>query len=362
MFTTGGTIDITVHEVLPDGNVREIHTATGGPWGGKKVDDYFILLLRQILGDKFIDLYMKDQPQQWLGLLTSFEKIKKSAKPDGKSKINLPLSWSMGQKYQEFMGSGIEGAIKKASGLGITFANGAFIMNQAAILDLFEPVVTEIVANIETLFREPKVAACKYFLLVGGFGESPFLQDAVENKFGGRVCLLVPSEAQMSVIKGAILFGHKPTAIKSRVSKKTYGIKIRREYIPGVHVERHLIQRSDGKIECRNIFDRYVLKGEGIDTGFTKTVTYFAVESDQTGMGIVLYAIDRYVAEDEILYCDDPSVEEIGRFTIDMPDTRGGLNREVQLDIEFGGTEIQIRGTDVTTGNVAETKIDFLTE
>ena len=48
MFS-GGTVDITVHEVLADGNVRELYKANGGPWGGKSVNDAFLCFLDGLL-------------------------------------------------------------------------------------------------------------------------------------------------------------------------------------------------------------------------------------------------------------------------------------------------------------------------
>ena len=46
---TGGTIDVTIHEMLEDGRVRELYKATGGPWGGDKVNEAFIEYLCDIL-------------------------------------------------------------------------------------------------------------------------------------------------------------------------------------------------------------------------------------------------------------------------------------------------------------------------
>ena len=42
----GGTVDITVHEVQADGNVKELYKANGGPWGGKSVNEAFLQFLR----------------------------------------------------------------------------------------------------------------------------------------------------------------------------------------------------------------------------------------------------------------------------------------------------------------------------
>jgi len=36
--STGGTIDITVHEVVRGGKLRELTIASGGDWGGTLVD------------------------------------------------------------------------------------------------------------------------------------------------------------------------------------------------------------------------------------------------------------------------------------------------------------------------------------
>ena len=38
----GGTVDVTVHEMLEYGRVRELYKATGGAWGGTKVDEAFV--------------------------------------------------------------------------------------------------------------------------------------------------------------------------------------------------------------------------------------------------------------------------------------------------------------------------------
>ena len=42
----GGTVDITVHEVQADGNVKELYKANGGPWGGKSINEAFLQFLR----------------------------------------------------------------------------------------------------------------------------------------------------------------------------------------------------------------------------------------------------------------------------------------------------------------------------
>jgi hypothetical protein len=43
-------VDITVHEITKNGNLKEIYKANGGDWGGTKVDQAFEDLISEITG------------------------------------------------------------------------------------------------------------------------------------------------------------------------------------------------------------------------------------------------------------------------------------------------------------------------
>ncbi|WAR14084.1 HS12A-like protein [Mya arenaria] len=46
----GGTADISVHERKSDGTLKEIHKASGGPWGGIFVDENYMKMSRRLYG------------------------------------------------------------------------------------------------------------------------------------------------------------------------------------------------------------------------------------------------------------------------------------------------------------------------
>ena len=54
---TGGTLDVTVHELLENGGIRELYKATGGTFGGQNVNRQFMILLETIFTKSFIDNY-----------------------------------------------------------------------------------------------------------------------------------------------------------------------------------------------------------------------------------------------------------------------------------------------------------------
>jgi hypothetical protein len=61
--------------------------------------------------------------------------------------------------------------------------------------------------------------------MVGGFSESPYLKSEILSKFKeSKIQVLVPRRPQISVVRGACLYGLNPRSITSRIAKKTYGI------------------------------------------------------------------------------------------------------------------------------------------
>lgn len=50
----GGTVDVTAHQVTADGKVKEIIRPTGGNWGGTRVDEEYIDLIKCLIGETAI--------------------------------------------------------------------------------------------------------------------------------------------------------------------------------------------------------------------------------------------------------------------------------------------------------------------
>ena len=49
MPISGGTLDVTAHEIQKDNTVKELHFATGGALGGTRVDDQFVKIMERVL-------------------------------------------------------------------------------------------------------------------------------------------------------------------------------------------------------------------------------------------------------------------------------------------------------------------------
>ncbi|KAK7909344.1 hypothetical protein WMY93_014028 [Mugilogobius chulae] len=60
----GGTIDITVHEVVEGGKLIELHKASGNDRGGRRVDKRFTQCMRQFFCDGLWEDYEKEHPDE----------------------------------------------------------------------------------------------------------------------------------------------------------------------------------------------------------------------------------------------------------------------------------------------------------
>ena len=90
-------------------------------------------------------------------------------------------------------------------------------MRKALFQGFLKPCSEKIVNHIRELLEEQNVkGTIKILLMVGGFFESEFFQEAIQNAFPEYP---IPQEAGIYVLKSAMVFGHDPTTIDERKTK-----------------------------------------------------------------------------------------------------------------------------------------------
>lgn len=55
----------------------------------------------------------------------------------------------------------------------------------------------------------------------------------------------------------------------------------------------------------------------------------------------------------------EPGVKRIGTIEVQPSGTKRGLNRQLELSMFSGGTEITATARDIASGNMAKTRFDF---
>jgi hypothetical protein len=80
------------------------------------------------------------------------------------------------------------------------------------MIKLFTPTIDSIITLMKNTLSNRSTNDLSTILMVGGFSECPLIQDAVQAAFPGKR-IIIPEDAGMSVLKGAVLFGHRPGLI-----------------------------------------------------------------------------------------------------------------------------------------------------
>lgn len=73
----GGTVDITTVQINKDSTMKQVCMSGGGPLGGMRVDDRFMMLLRDLVGEKAMTEFVQKNPMDEYDLLMDFESRKR---------------------------------------------------------------------------------------------------------------------------------------------------------------------------------------------------------------------------------------------------------------------------------------------
>ncbi|CAB4058841.1 Heat shock 70 kDa protein 12A [Lepeophtheirus salmonis] len=159
-------------------------------------------------------------------------------------------------------------------------------------------------------------AGIGHLFLVGGFAESPVVQNAIRNALSSKLRVIIPQGVGVAVLKGAVLYGldpktsHRETTIGESI---TLGDAVTRKYHPASLWHRHI------------------------------EIHIFSSENEN----------DKYVT--------DPGVEMVGTLSMDLKEGVS-KDREIQAKMLFGDTEIKASAMDIATKKTVRVKFDFLNE
>ena len=247
-----------MHKVLEGNKIAEIYQANGGPWGGSKINGRFETKLKGILGEDFVVYCQKENPGVWLDLILEFEQAKQSdaARPDSEKPLILTLSLGLNNCYSDFKGGEtLKSAIDKYKDSGIRVnKHGKLEVSPENVRGMFSTVVRKTVDHMNNILQKPEIAKASAIFIVGGFGQCPYLQEEIKKNFEKRNrSVLIPDEGNLCVVKGAVMFGHKPDFMSSRIARYTYAYLDKRLYDPSKDKDKETIAVSNLVKHLQNV-------------------------------------------------------------------------------------------------------------
>jgi molecular chaperone DnaK (HSP70) len=203
----GGTVDLisyVIDSVTPL-KIREVSVGEGGECGNVFLNRIFDKTVLEPL--KAIDGYGADTRAE---ALSRFETELKRSWDGTKNQVLIPVP-----------------GLSNDRDLRIVRAKLAVPADRMNVI--FDQVVDEIIPLVkEQITRTGK--AVKAILMVGGFGQSPYLRDAIRAAVASNIQVLQPAKGWSAVVQGALLQGlriHAPSysrvQVSSRKARRCYG-------------------------------------------------------------------------------------------------------------------------------------------
>jgi molecular chaperone DnaK (HSP70) len=224
----GGTVDITVHEVMKVSplKMKAIAIPCGGEWGGDYVNLEFKKFLAELLGE---DLYKEAEfPFEFYKVYCEFDRVKMMFDPtkdptsfrlsdvleNKKQMVELAKKYNLNHPDKPILDSAV-------------LKNGFLPMSKALMLSFFEPLLAATVKETRSVLT--RTGGITTIMVVGGFGSSKAVTERIRSEFHGvngiRVIMPDPTpKPQGAIVQGAVYFGLHKNIIDSRLSPYTYGI------------------------------------------------------------------------------------------------------------------------------------------
>ena len=321
------------------------------------MDNAFLQFLESILGKEVMRKFQDENKDDFIDLMREFEVKKRSVEPDMNSKVTIKIPISVHELYREIHESEIRDSLRKNPKLNekITFAGDKLRVEADVLKEMFEETCYNIVRHLKEIFKEPTVKGTETILMVGGFSESPMVRHAVEKGFQDKR-IIVPHEAGLAVLKGAVIYGHNDHVITSRISRYTYGIKMYNQFKPGIHPESRKVIDSYGTAQVRGVFKKLTEAGQSVchDDTF-EGIECFPYGPKSRGITVKLFATPNTTPQ----FVDDPDSISIGEVYVDCQDKHGRVS-SARVTLVFGGTELEVQAVNTTTGELTSAKFNFL--
>lgn len=329
----GGTTDIVVQEKLEDGKLKYLCKSSGEKCGGTNVDEELLQLMTDVLGQTVITSFKKDHPLAYFELHRDFENMKQYG-IDGKPKTISPPIVEFDKLCNENYNKSFDEVLKQSKHKdNLVLVGSKLRLSENLFLSTFSKTTSKITTLIQENLIKSECLGLNLFLLVGGFSESPVIQGSIKRAFADKQ-IIIPTESGTAVLKGAVIYGHKPDIIASRVVKYTYGISSTETYDPSKHDKGKRVT-IDGVLRCGEIFRKLVTANTSVVVGEKRSFTFHTINRDQDVAHFRLFCSSSKHPK----YVDETGCKEHSKFSVEIqkhsPD-----NVYIEVTFQFGLTEL----------------------
>jgi hypothetical protein len=352
---SGGTIDIVVKKVQEDRTIRELHHACGNGLGGQSVNDRIMNYLTEVFGRDVMKTFQTDNTHKasWLDLEAEIEQKKRSLQYDNKGRLKLQVPPTLLELFEQKRDLNPKEHFNSIQHLSLS--RDKLYIHKDLIDELFRPSIDSILKIVHEILDKSHMNCISDVIMVGGFSQCKLISDAVKDEFKD-LKVVVPNDADLAVLKGAVIYRHWPEVIYSRRAPFSLGARFSRMWLDGDDIRNQFTTKSGQKM-CGDCFSKFVTKNQEFDTTDKAVLEVFPMEASTTAVPVQIFKSE----EEDPRYTTDDSCKSMGKpFNVDMSDLKGGLERKAHVTMTMGSTEIKVEGQQLPNGAVKTIKLDLL--
>ncbi|CAG2203672.1 unnamed protein product [Mytilus edulis] len=298
--------------------------------------------------------FEKEDTSAYLDLFREFETVKRTITSEKSGRVNITVPYTtLDLLCKKHLREDFPSTVHASSlSTKISLKADKMRFEVDLIKTLFESTIQEIIKLIGEILQRQTARDVPTFLLVGGFSECVLVQDAIQKKFKDKK-IVIPDEAEITILKGAVLFGHKPDYITSRILGLTYGIRNCVNFDKEKHGEKRVLYQGIEK--CDDEFNTVLKSGVEVPIGTIKTDSLRTFMPFQHAMDIEMFC----TREDNPKFVDEDGMRFLGKMTINIPEP-SKETRYVDIEYHFGNTELRLKAIDRQSKVECETSLNLL--
>ncbi|RUS24240.1 hypothetical protein BC938DRAFT_473898, partial [Jimgerdemannia flammicorona] len=206
----GGTVDLAAYCIAKNPStglesLRELCNGNGASCGSTFVDESFLAFLERKCGSTAVQRFRETLPRIWhSNILRPWEQIKREFRGS--------VSFSAGHLVESIaVPPGLKRLMTATDVQRLeSESDGEIQMTLNDLKAMFDPVIQQVIQLINTQIIQcnnniPGINIDKIFL-IGGFGQSSYLYEAIKNSFQ-NIALLRPADCGGAIMAGAVLLG-----------------------------------------------------------------------------------------------------------------------------------------------------------
>ena len=215
------------------------------------MDKEYLKMYETIFGNEAITKLKKDDIAEYLTITREFEAKKRTVTANYGSHFVTRLSAVLNvmvsneEKMRKIQSSYLRDKV--------SLVRDKLKISPTLMESFFKDSLDNIIDHAKTILRS--IEDVNMILLVGGYGESPLVQETFRNEFT-NLEIIIPQDCNLAVMKGAVLFGHNPMSITARILRFTYGVSVKCKFDPNIHPHERRFTDIDGVEKCKSAFEK----------------------------------------------------------------------------------------------------------